>query len=255
MVNLQAVDEFNESLRLDAEFFGKLPLHVVSRVKNEIHDSISGVVTRIQHPIEVTREYEDKGLLTIMAGNVRDNYLNLDDLRFMPESLRPIVSKNRLNFGDVLMTRTGANFGNAAPWKNKSIEAFACADVLVFRAPSVPSGYLSSYLSSTAGQALIIRGGYGMAQPHIAPSYLQSMIIPRFGALEPAVDTLVDRSSDLSRDAAQRLFDAETALLGALGLAGWTPSVPLTYTASAAAAFGAARLDAQFFCAAHSSVA
>ncbi len=176
VVRLSEIDEFNESLRLDAEFFGKFPLHIVARVKASTHSSITDVVKRIQHPIEIAREYEESGLLTIMAGNVRDNFVSLDDQRFMPETARSLVAKNRLQAGDVLMTRTGANFGNTAPWKHSEIEAFACADVLVFREPSIPSGYLSSYLSSKAGQALVIRGGYGMAQPHIAPSYLQNMI-------------------------------------------------------------------------------
>lgn len=247
VVRLSAIDEFNESLRLDAEFFGKFPLHVVSRVKASSHSSVSKIVRKIQHPIEVTREYEDEGLLTIMAGNVRDNFVSLDDQRFMPEAVRSIVAKNRLKFGDVLMTRTGANFGNTAPWKHGELEAFACADVLVFREPSIPSGYLSSYLSSKAGQALIIRGGYGMAQPHIAPSYLQNMIVPRFDDLEQIVDKLVDQSNDLGRTAAASLAEAEATLLAALGLAGWSPPEPLSYTARAADALSAARLDAQYF--------
>jgi hypothetical protein len=247
VVRLSAIDEFNESLRLDAEFFGKFPLHVVSRVKASSHSPVSKIVSKIQHPIEVTREYEDEGLLTIMAGNVRDNFVSLDDQRFMPEAVRSIVAKNRLKFGDVLMTRTGANFGNTAPWKHSEIEAFACADALVFREPSIPSGYLSSYLSSKAGQALIIRGGYGMAQPHIAPSYLQNMIVPRFDDLEQFVDKLVDQSNDLGRTAAASLAEAEATLLAALGLAGWSPPEPLSYSARAADALTAARLDAQFY--------
>ena len=182
-----------------------------------------------------------------MAGNVRDNFVSLDEQRFMPEAVRPIIAKNRLNVGDVLMTRTGANFGNTAPWKNTDVEAFACADVLVFREPSIPTGYLSSYLSSKAGQALIIRGGYGMAQPHIAPSYLQNLIVPRFGILEQGIDDLVDQANRIARSAATSQENAEHVLLNALGLAYWKPPEPLTYSANAADVFKAQRFDAQYF--------
>lgn len=201
---------------------------------------------RIQHPIEVVREYEDEGLLTVMAKNVRSNRAEMSDPRFMPSQLRTVVARNKLNRNDVLVTRTGANFGQTAPWK-QDFEAFACADILVLREPSIPSGYLSSFLECSKGKPLVLRGGYGAGQPHIAPPYLADMLIPRFGPLEGCVDEVVEKSVQMEVEAATKLKDAEKVLLSAIGLANWTPPEPLAYTARASDVFASGRFDARFF--------
>jgi hypothetical protein len=236
----------NPGLRFDAEFFNRQSLQSIGQIRSRPHERLGHICARIQHPIEVKRDYEDEGLLTIMAKNVRPNRTDLSDLRFMPVSLRPIVSRNKLKSGDVLVTRTGANFGQVAPWRH-GIEAFACADILVLRQPSVPSGYLSSFLESAKGKPLVLRGGYGAAQPHIAPPYLSDMLVPRLGDVENRVDRLVSLSVQKERDALETINRAQDTLLVALGLADWTPPEPLSYTARAKNAYAAGRLDAQYF--------
>lgn len=221
-------------------------MQALGEIRRAKHDPLRDLCVRIQHPIEVVREYEDDGLLTVMAKNVRSNRAEMSDPRFMPSQLRPVVARNKLNRNDVLVTRTGANFGQAAPWK-QSFEAFACADILVLREPSIPAGYLSSFLESAKGKPLVLRGGYGAGQPHIAPPYLANMLIPRFGALEGRVDAVVDRSVQMEVEAASTVQAAEDVLLAALGLANWTPPEPLTYTARASDVFASGRFDAQYF--------
>jgi len=181
-----------------------------------------------------------------MAKNVRSNRADMSDPRFMPASLRPVVSRNKLNSGDVLVTRTGANFGQVAPWLSND-EAFACADILVLREPSLPTGYLSSFLESAKGKPLVLRGGYGAAQPHIAPPYLSDLLVPRFGEIETKIAGLVDLSVRQEYSSFDKIKRAEGVLLDALGLADWTPPEPLSYSARASDAFAAGRLDARFF--------
>ena len=144
------------------------------------------------------------------------------------------------------MVRTGANFGTVGTWKGKS-DVYACADLLVVRSPQVPGGYLSSFLSGRYGEPLVKRCSYGSAQPHISPLYVGLVPVPRFGAVEVAVDALVDEAAFAEDQAQAALAQAETDLLDALGLADWSPPEPLTYTRSAAAVFAAGRLDAAYF--------
>jgi hypothetical protein len=218
----------------------------LKEIRRTRHNPLRELCVRIQHPIEVVREYEDEGLLTVMAKNVRSNRVEMSDPRFMPLPLRSVVARNKLNRNDVLVTRTGANFGQTAPWK-QDFEAFACADILVLREPSIPAGYLSSFLESAKGKPLVLRGGYGAGQPHIAPPYLADMPIPRFGALEGRIDAVVDRSVHIEVEAASTVQAAEEVLLAALGLAKWTPPEPAAYTARASDVFAAGRFDARFF--------
>lgn len=246
IIRLSAVGDLNPGLRFDAEFFSRPAMQALGEIRRARHDPLRDLCVRIQHPIEVVREYEDDGLLTVMAKNVRSNRAEMSDPRFMPSQLRPVVARNKLNRNDVLVTRTGANFGQAAPWK-QSFEAFACADILVLREPSIPAGYLSSFLESAKGKPLVLRGGYGAGQPHIAPPYLADMLVPRFGALEGQVDAVVERSVQMEVDAASTMQAAEEVLLAALGLADWTPPEPLAYTARASDVFASGRFDARFY--------
>ncbi len=237
----------NPSFRVNSEYFCKEAMRAAALVTTCENLPVSAIVDGVQHPVELTREYDDHGLLIMLAQNVRDNRIEFGDAAYMSESRRPLLAPNRLNVGDVLMTRSGANYGQSAPWKFATIEAFACADLLVFRSAKIPTGYLSSFLSSCLGKTLIERGVYGMAQPHIAPSYLLRMRVPRFGKLEKIIDETVDAAIVEQQRATALLNEAEEALAAALGLRDWQPPEPLTYTQRASEALAARRLDAEYF--------
>lgn len=157
-----------------------------------------------------------------------------------------LLEANRLKFGDILMTRSGANYGQTSAWKEND-EAFACADILVFRKPKCPSGYLSTFFCTTHGKLIIERGAYGMAQPHIAPTYLEQVAVPRFETLEIAVDDLVNRSVKLKLEQNRFLVAAEQTLLRALDLENWQPPEPLTYTRRASEVLEHGRFDAEHY--------
>lgn len=169
------------------------------------------------------------------------------EVQKVSEDLAATIAPNRLQEGDLLVTRTGANFGQAAPWNDEVSDAHACADLLIVRNPRAPSRYLSTYFASREGRQLVLRGGYGGGQPHIAPSYLQIMPIPRFGALEPQIDSVNRQAAVRSREARDFLLSAQHSLESSLGLAGWVPPRPLAYPTSSRIARASARLDAEFF--------
>jgi len=203
----------NPSGRLDSEFFARDALRIFNRICNRPNEKLGRIVDRIQHPTELVRQYSDTGLLIMLAKNIRENRIEFGDSAFMPECARDVLASNLIVEGDVLMTRSGANYGDSAPWKYPHKQAFACADLLVIRAPKVPSGYLSTFLSSRHGRILIDRGVYGMAQPHIAPSYLAEMRIPRLGDLESQIDMMTDVATKQRIEAEHILGDGEEILL------------------------------------------
>lgn len=246
IVSLSEIPDLNPAHRIDAEFFGKRALASLSKIREGEHTSIGQSCKRIQHPIEVKREYDDTGLLTIMAKDVRSNRVDLSDPSFMPQELLPTVGRNKLAGGDILVTRTGANFGQAAPWKNAS-DAYACADILLVRAPTIANGYVSSFLESRFGKPLVLRAGYGAGQPHISPPYLANVLVPRFTRLEGEVDRAVTEATRLEETAGEILQAANYTLIDALGLANWKPPEPLSFEAQASDVLAAGRLDAQYF--------
>jgi len=184
-----------QSLRMDGEYYQPLYLHYANI-------TLSGETletnTAITHPIEIKRVYEKSGVQILLAQNIRYNRLDFSTVVYMPLSVVNQISRNKLSVDDVVMTRSGANFGDAAVYKGVPSEIYACADCLIIRPRDIPGGYLSTYLNTKIGRALLTRGAYGMAQPHIAPNYLYTMRLPRFGDdFEQEIDKLVVQAYEL----------------------------------------------------------
>ena len=107
--------------------------------------------------------------------------------------------------------------------------------------------YLAAYLGSSIGQALASREQTEQMNPYLSLIGLGNLPVV---LVSPDVQSGI-KALFLAGEARQRasraaLAQAEALLLDALGLRGWSPPEPLTYTRSAAAVAEAGRLDAEF---------
>ena len=229
--------------RLDAEFYKQQFLDY-ERVTEKIGDSFISLAS-IFHPKEIKREYSADGIQTILAQTIRSNYLDLSVKSYMPYEVAEEISSNKLEYDDVLLTRTGYNY--AACYRNQQPDLYACADILVVRPHNIKGGYLSTYFNTKIGMSLLLRGNYGVAQPHIAPTYIKSLNIPRFGHLEDIVDDLIALS--IKKDLLSQEFyrNIENDILDALNLSSWQPRHQLSFVRSYNDAQSAGRMDAGYF--------
>jgi type I restriction enzyme, S subunit len=246
-ISVLNLSDLNDELRYESEFFRKPILKALRKIKALPHLTLGELTKKIQHPVEVERTYSDSGLRLLLAQEVRSNELSLGEGSFMPTAMELKLSANKLVDGDVVITRSGANVGQCAPVKT-SAPLFACADLLVIRKGKLPGGYISTFLNTVPGRLLLDRGVYGMAQPHIAPTYIKTVPVPSFGSkLLNAVETLIGLAETSKTEAATNLDVAGRTLLSALKLGNWQPPNPLSYTHSSNNAFAAGRLDAEYF--------
>jgi hypothetical protein len=237
--------ELPESFRLDAEYYR--PDYLLFQQVTKSGAPLSALVQRIMHPIEIIRVYADSGVRILLAQNIRANFLDLSAEAYMPRAVQGAIARNRLVVGDVVMTRSGANFGDTACYLGDPAEMFACADCLIIRPRDIQAGYLSTFLNTSIGRGLLTRGAYGMAQLHIAPTYLKTLRIPRIGELETAVHQTVEAATAKRRDAKELYAVAESTLNDALGLADLDLTTRLFYEARHADTLAVARLDAEYF--------
>lgn len=237
--------ELTVDLRFDAEYYQPTYLEYALAVSD---GDLLADITTISHPAEIKRIYEDNGIQILLAQNVRANRLDFSNVVYMPESVKKQLARNKLLYDDVLMTRSGANFGESAVYKNEPEEIYACADVLVIRCKEIRGSYLSTYFNTKVGRALLTRGAYGMAQPHIAPNYLYTMRLPRLGNdFEQSIDYLVNKSYE-KRNLADNLYaEAEALLLHELGLDTLDLSTQKTYVANFSETVEGDRFDAEYF--------
>lgn len=207
------VSDLEGKKRLDSEYYRPEYLefkHLLSK-----HPPLGDCVEKIIHPVELKRVYEDEGLQILLAQNIQHNFLEFGVVVFMPESVQSLIARNKLFPNDVVMTRSGANYGDAAPYFGKPAPLFACADGLVIRPkPDLPAGYLSTFFNTDAGRALIKRGGYGGGQPHVAPPFLKTLAVPRVSNdMEHHIDSIVRSAGEQFNRAESLYLQAEQLLL------------------------------------------
>ncbi len=241
------VSELEGAKRLDAEYYR--PEYLKLKRSLSKHPLLGQCVQKIVHPVEIKRVYEEEGLRILLAQNIQHNFLEFSVTVFMPESVRGLISRNRLLPNDVVITRSGANYGDAAPYFGEPAPLYACADDLVVRPkPDLPAGYLATFFNTDAGMALIKRGGYGAGQPHVAPPFLKTLHVPRFSRdVEQKIDGLLRSAREQFKQSESLYLQAERTVLDELAWDKLDLSQPKWWAASLSRACDVHRLDAEHF--------
>jgi len=238
--------ELEGTSRIDAEYYGPKYLEYCKLLSN--HKPLRDYVTKILHPVEIERVYEANGVQILLAQNIRDNYLDFSKRVFMPEHVITQIAKNRLEKNDVVMTRSGVNYGDTAYYDGEPEVIYACADCLVIRPKVISGAYLSTFLNTQIGKSLVKRGVYGTAQPHIAPEYLRALGIPRGSEkFENEVEKILDQSKSHFRQSESFYLQAEQMLLAEFSLDKLDFSQPNHYSIPLSQAQVVSRVDAEHF--------
>lgn len=241
------VSELEGTNRLDPEYYR--PEYLKYKDFLFKYPLLEKCIKRIIHPVEIKRVYENAGLHILLAQNILHNFLDFGVSVFMPKSVESSIHRNKLLPNDVVMTRSGANFGDTASYFGEPDSLYTCADDLVIRPNSdLPAGYLSTFFNTKIGRALIKRGGYGAGQPHIAPPYLKMLHIPRFSNdIEKEIDGLVRTARDWFKHSEILYLKAEQTLLNYLSWYKLNRSQPKSYSIQLSEANSISRMDAEHF--------
>lgn len=158
-------------------------------------------------------------------------------------------AKTALKFGDLILSKTAYP---AASIVNVP-ECNASQDTIAVRLSKdgkrqFRSGYVVAFLTSQLGIALMGRRFQGNVQQHLSLDDGKSVRIPILGDdFQNRVHAAMLKADAFQVSVTSSMEEAETKILDAFGLAGWTPHEPLSYTANASDVFASARLDARFF--------
>lgn len=212
-------------LRIDAEFYNPEYLRVYEAVSRKKYKTLGNLDTVISHPSEIKREYSDEGVTFFRTQNLRPLKIAFEssEVFISPEDAEKLKS-NLVNRGDVVITRTGANFGDTAIYFGQRIPLIASSHILIVRTKKVNPFYLGVFLNSFYGRKLLDKGMYGGLQPEIAPSYLYTIPIPEVSEkFQSAIQQLVETSYNLKQKAVSVYKSAEDLLFKELNLDTWKP--------------------------------
>jgi restriction endonuclease S subunit len=235
--------------RLDAEYYQPEYLTYVNKIK-ELSKPLVEFVKLIKHPAEIERIYEESGVPFLLTQNISPEIytLQFEEKRFIRNEDAQRIPQNRLLIGDVVMTRTGANYGDAAVYLGEPDELFASAHILIIRPQNTTGEFLSTFLNSKIGMALVRRGVYGTSQPEISPEYLKTIPIPQS---DVKIITIINENVRLAhqklKDAKSLHLQAENLFLKELGLKEFKPKEDLAYVANLSDVKSAHRVDSEYF--------
>lgn len=237
-------------MRVEAEFFWKRYLHEVSALSKWSQQNIGEVasVTDGPHGYHVVDESSPVVMLT--AKNAKDWFSDRDAADPLALFVHEANQRSSLAENDVILSTRGT-VGLCALVTSEVLPANIDQDVarisLNAGAPFIP-GFVIAYLNSSFGQDYMQRFASGMVQQGLSLQKVRDIPVPVLDkAFQKQVAATVLSALTKRREAVQSQSHAEQTLLRALGLEGWEPPEPLTYTRRASEALAAARFDAEYF--------
>jgi len=212
--------------RLDAEFFHPEYISIINNIYNQNYSLLKNLCSSLIHPNEIVRAYSDSNDVRFLrAQNIRPMMLEFDNSPvYICKEQAEKLPRNKLQYKDILITRSGANFGQCGIYTGNDYILTSSEGLLLRTNNPLISCYLMTFLNTTYGVNLIERGGYGAAQPHIAPSYLKNIPIPLFSEkFQKNIEDMVLKAHAQRENANTLTKEAQTLLEKELGIYEWTP--------------------------------
>lgn len=144
---------------------------------------LSVVTTRItkgESPNWQGFAYQDQGTVFVTSENVRDGFLLLDPLKFVPIEFANKVRRSRLASGDILVNLVGASIGRACIWSGEFLDANVNQAVAVISPEKtlVHSRWILEMLYTAHGQRYFGLSKVDSARPNVSLANLREFPLP-----------------------------------------------------------------------------
>ncbi|MGQ7262913.1 hypothetical protein [Vreelandella sp. V005] len=253
VISLSNVEHDNGKTRIDSGYFSKIAIVAERRIEalpNRKLGEISSTFRKGIFDIKADTYVEPhSGVQFLRIGDLRNGLIRKTSTAWIDRLAHETERKTALKYGDLVLSKTAypaAAFVNIA-------ECNTSQDTIAVRLnaegkKNFRTGFISSFLNTRHGYALMERRFQGNVQQHLSLEDGKAIRIPLFSiALQERVHALVVDADRKGNDVAFFQQKAEETLFAALGLENWTPQEPLSYTACASDSLAAGRWDAQYF--------
>jgi len=121
--------------------------------------------------------FVDQGVPFIHGYNVREGFIDTQNLRRISPANSALLGRSRLAAGDVLVVRAG--YPGRAAVVTEDLAGGNCASVLLLRPrPHVDSRWIATFFNSSLGKAEVDQAQYGAAQGVINLSDVKGFMLP-----------------------------------------------------------------------------
>jgi restriction endonuclease S subunit len=248
VLKLSEVNLLNDRFRFDSEFLKKEYLQIENLLTKSNFKRLSEIDYHIKHPSEIKREYVEEGTWFFRTQNIRPLKIEFSNEVYISKEDAIKLKNNSINYNDIVITRTGANFGQTAIF-NIERTAIGSSHTFILRNSYFNQSYLAVFFNTKYGRKLIDKGMYGGSQPEIAPYYISNIPIPDLKiSFQNEIELLLKSSENKILLSKQTYTQAENLLLQEIGLQNFEPSKEAVNIKSFKESFGTTgRLDAEYY--------
>ncbi len=248
-VRFNVLNSETNYLRIDSEFQLKEYKHSVSLISRIPHKEFMehiGLLTDGKHGgVTLTEE----GVVFLRTTNIKENQIDLSDLRFISETESNETKRAEFNEGDLLITTIGTIGLCAKVPKGFPRGTINQNLVRVVLKDKNKASVFCAFFNSKFGRNQLLRWGAGNVYQMINYPNLRLVLVPDFSeTIALRIDAIYQRVF-LIREQSKALYtQAETLLLDTLGMADFSPSTEGINVKSFKDSFTArGRLDAEYF--------
>lgn len=129
--------------------------------------------------VKPAQYYVKDGVPTLRSANVRENYIDLNELVYIsPESNR-LLSKSMLRSGDLVTVRTG--YPGTTSVIPESLDSANCVDLIISRPKGeiINPHFLSLWVNSQFGKDQVLKAQGGLAQQHFNVGEMNLLVVAR----------------------------------------------------------------------------
>ena len=239
----------NDFGRIDSEFFLKKYLNseMILKLKETKTISQISIVTDGEHGSPDLDE--NSGIIYLSGNNIKDNYIDLDNVRFCSEILHNNNLRSAIKKNNVLMSIVGT-VGKASI---VDFDILGNTDRNVATIKNISQGinpyYLSIFLNSHYGKYQTERFSTGNVQPLLNLLQVKSIIISNLDLdFQKKIEFVFKEKQQKINKSKYLYTQAEQLLLEELGLKDWQPSTENINSKSFKESFLATgRLDAEYY--------
>lgn len=193
--------------------------------------------------------FTDKGIPFLMTQNVRHNYIDWSNLRYVNENSHKMLYKSHCRKNQVLVTMAGEYLGRTAVYDKNFICSSNQAIAKIALKNDENPYLVATFLNTKYGQNQINRFKTITGQPNINMALIKSLIIPPFSIdFANKIQHIIETSNNMLLDADKYYKLAEELLLKDLRINIYKEDNSLNVIKSLSETFSmSGRLDAEYY--------
>ncbi|HOR88138.1 MAG: EcoKI restriction-modification system protein HsdS [Candidatus Methanofastidiosum methylothiophilum] len=245
IVNVIRLSNIEGATRIDSEYYS--PQFVENRkilLDNSMRLGKYCFVTDGEHG---SVDFQEQGIKYIIAENVKENYVDLDGIRYVSDEVDRRNKRASLQEEDVLLSIKGT-VGLSSVVTLDMLPANLNRDVarLVPNQKYIDPYFLSIFLNSKYGRLQTLRESSGNVQQMITLGRIRELLIPILKN-QKLYNIIVEYSLECISRSKSLYYDAQKLLLDELGLSDFNPKYELSYVSNLMNSVNEYRMDAEYF--------